>query len=147
MKIVRTKDLENTERHARPTGCESIRLIVKDDKMGFGVHKTIIPKGGPHHWHYPHHLEACYCVSGQGMITSLSTGEKWFIDPDTIYLLDKNDDHTFEALTDVVLISIFNPPINGHEVHDENGHYPKQFTNRISEQPTRINGLTSYKYL
>ncbi len=124
MKIVRTEDLINTDRHAKPTGCESIRLIVESDDMGFGVHKTLIPEGGPHHWHYPNHLEACYCVSGSAMLVNLDTGDSHFIIPDTIYLLDNHDNHTFEAFEDTVLISVFNPPVNGDEVHNENGHYP-----------------------
>lgn len=124
MKIVKTKQIEGTERDVRPTGCRSIRLVVADDNMGFGVHKTLIPKGGPHHWHYEHHKEACYCVSGSAILTNLSTGEKHEILPDTIYLLNNHDDHTFEALEDTVLISVFNPPVNGSEVHDENGNYP-----------------------
>lgn len=128
MKIVRTEDLIDTERHARPTGCESIRLVVEDDSMGFGVNETRIPKGGPYHWHYPHHLEACYCISGSALLRKGK--DKYFIIPGTIYLLDDHDDHTFEALEDTVLISIFNPPLNGNEVHDENGHYPDSQSKR-----------------
>jgi len=123
MKIVRTNNLEDTERDIKFTGGNSIRLIIERDKMGFGVCKTYIPKGGPHHWHYTNHLEACYCVRGHGYLSDLKTGEKILISPDTTYLLDQNDDHTFEALTDVVLISIFNPPLKGNEKHDENGQY------------------------
>lgn len=123
MKIVRTQDLEQTERDVIFTGGNSIRLIIKKDNMGFGVCKTYIPKGGPHHWHYPNHLEACYCIKGHGYLTNLKTGLKILISPDTTYLLDEHDDHTFEALTDVVLISIFNPPLKGNEKHDQNGQY------------------------
>jgi len=123
MKIVRTQNLEQTERDVIFTGGNSIRLIIEKDKMGFGVCKTYIPKGGPHHWHYPNHLEACYCIKGHGYLTNLKTGLKILISPDTTYLLDEHDDHTFEALTDVVLISIFNPPLKGNEKHDQNGQY------------------------
>lgn len=123
MKIVRTNELENTDRDVIFTGGNSIRLVIEKDKMGFGICKTYIPKGGPHHWHYKNHLEACYCIKGHGYLTNLETGLKIIISPDTTYLLDKNDDHTFEALTDVVLISVFNPPLRGDESHDANGNY------------------------
>jgi L-ectoine synthase len=123
MKIVRTHELENTERDVEFTGGHSIRLVIQKDEMGFGICKTHIPKGGPHHWHYPNHLEACYCIKGHGYLTNIETGEKFLISPDLTYLLNKNDDHTFEALTDVVLISVFNPPLKGNEKHDENGQY------------------------
>lgn len=122
MKIVRINQLPD-ERAVPFTGGMSYRAVIEKDNMGFSVHKTVIPKGGPHHWHYPHHLEACYCIKGSGIIKS---GEiDTMITPDVVYLLDKHDDHTFEALEDTVLISIFNPPVNGSEKHDENGHYPK----------------------
>ena len=37
--------------------------------------------------------------------------------------LFQNEEHTFEAIEDTILISIFNPPLNGNETHDENGNY------------------------
>ncbi len=121
MKVVRISQLEET-RAVRFTGGISYRAVIEKDNIGFSVHKTVIPKGGPYHWHYPNHLEACYCIKGAGIIKSgdFST----MITPDCVYLLDKHDDHTFEALEDTVLISVFNPPVSGSEKHDENGHYP-----------------------
>jgi L-ectoine synthase len=123
MKIVRTQHLEKTERDVQFTGGHSVRLVIQKDEMGFGICKTYIPKGGPYHWHYPNHLEACYCIKGHGKLIDIKTGFEALISPDTTYLLDKNDDHTFEALSDVVLISVFNPPLRGNEKHDENGQY------------------------
>lgn len=123
MKVVRTNQLEGTERDVKFTGGHSVRLVIEKDKMGFGVCKTYIPKGGPHHWHYPEHLEACYCLRGSGILRSLEDGTEHLITPDVTYLLDNHDDHTFEALEDTVLISIFNPPLVGDEYHDENGQY------------------------
>lgn len=105
------------------TGGTSYRPVTAKDGLGFSVCKTVIPKGGPHRWHYQNHLEACYCVSGFGTLTNLATGEKFHIQPDMVYLLDKYDDHSFEAIQDVILISIFNPPLTGKEKHDEHGNY------------------------
>jgi len=121
---VRTIDeIRGTEREVHGTGFTSLRLLLARDGMGFSVHKTVIPKGGPYHWHYKQHLEACYCVEGSGILTNLETGKKYAIIPDTIYVLDNHDDHTFEALSDTVLISIFNPPVTGNEVHNQDGSY------------------------
>ena len=50
-------------------------------------------------------------------------GQKHIIEPDTIYFLDRNDNHTFESLEDVILISIFNPPVIGNETHNKDGSY------------------------
>lgn len=123
MKIKRINQLLGTEREVHGEGFVSVRAILASDNMGFSVHKTIIPAGGPYHWHYTKHLEACYCIKGTGVLTNLETGERHMISTDVIYVLDNHDDHTFEALSDVVLISIFNPPVKGSEIHKEDGSY------------------------
>jgi len=104
-------------------GFESIRFILEEDGMGFSLHKTIIPKGGPYNWHYKKHKEACYCVKGQGEIVNLDNGNRFSITVDSIYILDNYDNHTFEAFEDVELISVFNPPCKGNEIHKEDGSY------------------------
>jgi len=93
--------------------------------MGFSLHKTIIPKGQKGHWHYTNHLEACFCVQGIGKLTNLSTGEVFDITPNSCYVLDSHDDHTFESIEDIVLISVFNPPVTGMEIHKADGSYEK----------------------
>jgi L-ectoine synthase len=119
MKVIRIHEVEPV----KFTGGLSFRPVVEKDGMGFSVHKTVIPVGGPHKWHYKHHLEACYCVRGRGILTNLKTGVIAHITPDVVYLLDEHDEHTFEAIEDTVLISIFNPPCKGNETHDANGNY------------------------
>jgi len=123
MKVTSIKEIKGTDRDVLFTGGNSQRVVLEKDGLGFAVMKTNIKKGGPYHWHYPNHLEACYCISGQGVLTSLDNGDIYDINIDSCYLLDKHDNHTFEALTDVVLISIFNPPLKGNETHDKNGKY------------------------
>ena len=85
--------------------------------------KTVVPKGGPHHWHYQNLIETAYCIRGKGELVNLTTGIRHLITPDVVYVLDQHDDHTFEALEDSVLISIFNPPLKGNEKHDANEIY------------------------
>lgn len=123
MKVLNVIDVENTERDVIFDGGNSQRFILEKDNMGFAMMKTNVKKGGPYHWHYPNHLEACYCISGMGILRNLETGKRHTIGPETIYMLDKNDDHTFEAISDVVLISVFNPALTGKETHDKNGCY------------------------
>lgn len=125
MKIRRVKDLLGTERDVNGIGFKSVRVLLEKDNMGFSLHKTIINEGGPYHWHYKHHFESCYCIEGYGIIHNLDTGEKFEIEPDTTYVLDSHDNHTFTALTNVVLISVFNPPVTGNEVHKSDGSYSK----------------------
>lgn len=116
-------NLFEPERCVQGVGFESIRAILSGDNLGFSLHKTIIKKGGPYHWHYKQHKEACVCVSGCGTLTDLETGYTYEIMPDMVYILDKNDDHTFEASEETVLISIFSPAITGSEIHDNEGSY------------------------
>lgn len=123
MKVINLKKLANTERDVMFTGGNSIRPILQSDGLGFAMMKTIIPKGGPHFWHYDKHLEACYCIKGAGILTNYWTGERFEILPDTVYIQDKHEEHTFEAVEETILISIFNPPLKGNETHDENGNY------------------------
>lgn len=104
-------------------GFQSFRAILAGDGMGFSMHRTVIPVGAPQHWHYKNHLEACYCISGHGKLTNLTTGQVFDILPHMVYVLDKNDDHTFQAILPVELISVFNPPVKGAEVHNEDGSY------------------------
>ena len=125
MRVIRFEELAGTAREVRcpQGGFTSIRAILAQDGMGFSVHKTVIPVGVAQHWHYTHHLEACYCISGRGLLTNLTTGVYHAITPDTLYVLDQHDDHTFEALAPTVLLSIFNPPVVGGEVHQADGSY------------------------
>jgi L-ectoine synthase len=41
-----------------------------------------------------------------------------------MYALDKNDRHTLRAQTEMKMACVFNPPLNGREVHDQTGAYP-----------------------
>jgi L-ectoine synthase len=107
-------------------GFISRRMLVESDGMGFTITNTVIPVSGKaEHWHYTQHLEACYCVSGRGILRDLATDMEHLIIPGTVYALDKHDDHTFEALEEVTLICVFNPPLKGMEIHQEDGSYAK----------------------
>jgi len=123
VKQLETMHLFEPERCVNGNGFESIRFILEKDGMGFSLHKTLIPKGKPQHWHYKHHKEACYCIKGEGKLINLTTGNSYTIHPDTIYILDEHDDHTFQAFEDIELISVFNPPVTGNEIHNEDGSY------------------------
>lgn len=124
MKIVRVEDIMGTEREVEGPGWTSRRLLLKKDGMGFSFHETIIPAGAELHLWYKYHLEAVYCVAGNGTITDLDTDETHEIRDGTLYALDKNDRHILKGGTeDMRLICAFNPPVTGREVHDEDGAY------------------------
>lgn len=125
MKVIRVEDLEGTDREVRfpVEGFASLRFLLADDKMGFTVCETRIPKGTSHYWYYKRHLEACYCVKGKAIVKDLRSSKEWQIEPGTCYVLDDHDPHEFIALEDVILVSVFNPPLKGSEIHDEEGSY------------------------
>jgi L-ectoine synthase len=107
-------------------GWNSVRLLLKDDGMGFSFHITTIYAGADLPMHYKNHLESVYCVSGEGSIEDLETGDTHAIEPGVMYALDRNDRHVLRAKTEMVMACVFNPPLNGLEVHDESGAYPLQ---------------------
>lgn len=119
MKTINIKDVKGVEF----TGGISYRTVLEKDKLGFAMMKTMINKGGAYKWHYKNHQEACMCISGEGVIEDLTNGEIVDIFPGVTYLVDNHQPHLFTALTDVVLVSVFNPPLTGSETHDEDGSY------------------------
>lgn len=124
--IVRTlEQARNTDRRVRAENgnWESVRLSLKDDGMGFSFHITTIFAGTETHIWYQNHLETVYCMSGEGEVEALSDGRVHQIRPGTVYILDKNDEHLLRARTDMQMACVFNPPLQGKEVHDENGVY------------------------
>jgi len=133
MKIIKGDDLDGMGRKVScPNGgFISYRYLLEEDRMGYSMTKTVIPKGDPQHWHYKSHLESCYCISGHGTLTNLSNGEAFEIGPDTTYVLDKNDDHLFQAHETVTLICVFNPPLQGKETHRPDGTYSAGFKSPV----------------
>jgi len=111
---------------------ESTRLLLKDDNMGFSFHITTIYRGADFQMHYKNHLESVYCISGKGEVQNLETEETHPIFPGTIYILDKNDRHILRAFEEMKMACVFNPPLNGKEVHNADGAY-ELFAETINE--------------
>lgn len=124
MIVRRLEECEKTDRRVVTPGWESTRLLLKNDGMGYSVHVTTIYKGSELPMEYRNHLEAVYCVSGEGEIEETQNGKIHQIRPGTIYALDKHDKHILRARTDLKLVCVFNPPLIGKEVHDAEGVYP-----------------------
>lgn len=118
--------LKDTDRRVDSDGWTSVRLLLKDDRMGFSFHITTIYEGAELKMHYQHHLESVYCISGEGSIEDLATGEIHEIKPGVVYALDKHDRHILRARSEMSMACVFNPPVTGHEVHDETGAYPRE---------------------
>lgn len=117
-------EAEKSGRRIVTDNWESTRLSLADDKMGFSFHITTIYAGTETEIWYRNHLETVYCISGEGEVETVDDGKIHKIEPGTIYILDKNDRHLLRAGTELKLACVFNPALNGREVHDDSGAYP-----------------------
>ena len=87
--IVRTlEECQNTERDVKGGNWRSVRMSLKDDNMGFAFNITTIYAGTETPIHYQNHLEAVYCMAGNGEIETVDDGKVYKIEPGTLYLLD-----------------------------------------------------------
>jgi L-ectoine synthase len=98
---------------------QSYRLLVDNDSMGFTVAHTVVKAGSESRLQYTRHLEACYCIDGKGEVRSADGENVHVIEPGVIYALNEHDKHVLMASPDkdMHLISVFNPPLTGHERH------------------------------
>jgi len=123
MIVKKLHELRHTPRHVTAPNWESTRLLLEADGLGFSLHVTHLYAGRETHIWYRHHLEAVYCIEGEGDVTTLSDGAVHRITPGTLYALDRHDEHLLRPRTDMVCLCVFNPALKGREVHDENGVY------------------------
>ncbi|HPE63637.1 MAG TPA: ectoine synthase [Methanothrix sp.] len=125
-------DAERTDRRVVAENWESTRLLLRGDGMGFSFHITTIYPGTETCIWYKNHFESVYCIEGEGEVEVLdgmadeggNGGRIYKIAPGTIYVLDRHDRHLLRAKTPLKLACVFNPPLCGKEVHDEDGAYP-----------------------
>lgn len=123
MIVRKLQDAEKTDRKIFSKGWDSTRLLLKNDGMGFSFHITTIYKDVELHLHYQNHLESVYCISGRGSIEDCATGEVHAIEPGVMYALNLNDKHILRATEEMKMACVFNPPLNGKEVHNDSGSY------------------------
>jgi len=116
-------EIRSSERRIATDNWESVRLLLKSDNMGFSFHITTIYAGTVNKMWYQNHLESVFCLSGRGKLKDLETDETYTIEPGVIYALDKHDRHVLTASEDLTLACVFNPPLNGKEVHNDDGAY------------------------
>ncbi|MGA9871845.1 MAG: ectoine synthase [Rhodococcus sp. (in: high G+C Gram-positive bacteria)] len=125
--IVRTtQEITGTERDisSEDGNWRSKRIVLGGDKVGFSFHETTIEAGTVNNFHYANHIEAVWLIEGVGTLTDRETGETYELGPGSMYLLNGNERHTVEPRTKMRMLCVFNPPVVGNEVHDENGVYP-----------------------
>lgn len=117
-------EIEDTERDVRGPTFKSRRFLLKGDGMGFSLHDTVLYAGTETLIWYKNHVEAVYCIEGEGELEVLPDGPTYAIKPGTMYALDGHEKHHLRAFKDLRVVCVFNPALTGREVHDEEGTYP-----------------------
>ncbi|MDX1347330.1 MAG: ectoine synthase [Thiomicrorhabdus chilensis] len=118
-------DVIGTDADVDSAQWNSRRLLLASDGMGFSLHDTLIKAGEDLHLWYKNHLEAVYCIEGEGEIVEKKDGTVHPIREGTVYALNEHDQHILRANKGVQMrmVCVFNPPVTGREVHDEDGSY------------------------
>jgi L-ectoine synthase len=123
--IVKTlEDVVGTEDDVDTPNWYSRRLLLRKNGMGFSMHDTVIRAGTETFMWYANHLEAVYCIEGEGEVETVDDGKVHPIAAGTLYALDRHDKHILRAKSQMRMVCVFNPPLTGREVHDEHGVYP-----------------------
>lgn len=123
--IVRTTaEITGTDRDVADEGWRSKRIVLGGDGVGFSFHETTIEEGTTHVFHYQNHIEAVWLIEGEGTLTDLDNDQVYALGPGSMYLLNGHEKHELRARTRMRMMCVFNPPVTGKEVHDENGVYP-----------------------
>ena len=115
-------DVEKTDYFVDWGNGTSHRMLTEADGMGFTVCHTVVKKGSESLLEYRNHLEACYCIGGEGEVEDMN-GNVYPIKVGDIYVLNPHDKHYLRGVkdTDLILVSVFNPPLKGTERHNLKG--------------------------
>lgn len=124
MIVRQLEDLVGTDRDVHAPTWVSRRMLLARDGQSFSMHDTVLSAGMETSMWYKHHIEAVYCVGGEGELEDRTTGQRYPVRDGTFYCLDQHDKHVVRAKTDLRMICVFTPPLVGPETHDEEGAYP-----------------------
>ncbi|MCG8422528.1 MAG: ectoine synthase [Proteobacteria bacterium] len=116
MIVRRLSDLIGTERDVAWGNGQSRRFLTLEDGMGYTLTDTVIRAGSESLLEYKNHMEACYCIEGEGEVEDMD-GNRYPIEVGTMYALDKHDKHYLRARTTMRLICVFAPALHGLESH------------------------------
>ncbi|NMN94581.1 ectoine synthase [Antrihabitans stalactiti] len=125
--IVRsTAEITDTDRDVTSSdgAWRSKRIVLGGDGVGFSFHETTIAAGTVNEFHYANHVEAVWLIEGEGKLVDLDNDRVYDLGPGSMYLLNGHERHRVEPRTEMRMLCVFNPPVTGREVHDENGVYP-----------------------
>nr|AEJ36140.1 ectoine synthase [Prauserella alba] len=123
--FVRTiDDITDTDADIKTDNWRSKRIVLAKDKLGFLGARDHALRGYRERFWYANHIEAVFITQGEGEVEDKATGEVHQLKPGSIYVLNNADKHQVRPRTEMKTVCVFNPPVTGREVHDENGVYP-----------------------
>ncbi len=120
--IVKTlEDVVGTKGEAHGDKWHSLRLLQNADGMGVSLTDSILEQGFEMILWQENHLEACYCLEGQGTIEELENGTVHEIRAGTLYAMNNHDRHRIRATTRMRVICTFFPALAGDEMPNADG--------------------------
>ncbi len=120
--IVKTRaDVIGTKGEARGDKWHALRLLHKEDGMGVSLADGLLEPGFDMVLWQKNHLEACYCIEGEGTVEELESGRVYEIKAGSLYAMNNHDRHRIRAITRMRVICTFVPSLTGGEVHDADG--------------------------
>jgi L-ectoine synthase len=120
--IVKSKrDLSGSRQDVEWGNGTSVRLLVKGDGTPFTVTHTTVRAGSQSHLCYERHLEACYCIAGEGEVI-VCDGTLYELKPGVLYSPAKGEAHYLCAHSELHLVCVFLPALEGTERHSLSGH-------------------------
>jgi L-ectoine synthase len=115
--IVRTlEEIVGSDRDVAWGNGQSRRFLLQRDGMGYSLTDTVVHAGTESLLEYKNHMEACYCIQGEGEVED-TEGNVFPIRAGTLYALDRHDKHWLRAKTEMRLVCVFTPPLVGSESH------------------------------
>ena len=96
----------------------SLRLLHEEDGMGVTLSDSILEPGFDMDLWQKQHLEAGYCLEGEGTVEELDSGTRHQIRPGTLNPMNNHDRHRIHVKTRMRILCTFYPALTGQEVHD-----------------------------
>lgn len=109
------------------------RLLTARDGLGFTLSDVRFKAGQEMALWYKNHWEVNIVLDGLIEVTDHGTGQTHRIGPGAAFAVGPRDRHHVRIVADSHVLSIFNPPLHGTELHDADGSYPP--TGPVPEGP------------
>ena len=105
-------------------GSRFAKLLTSADNLGVAISDVRFKAGREVDLWYRNHWEANIVLDGEIELSDRESGETHDLVTGDVYCLGPRDKHRLKVRVDSHVISVFNPPLDGTERHDDQGGYP-----------------------